>query len=140
MKITRDVITDLLPLYLAGEASDDTNALVEAFLAQDAEFAKLVQRQGDLKLPQLNNSLINQEDEMKALQTTQTLLRRRAIFMALGIFFSALTMAFGSFGDDEGVRWLWADAPFIALVMAAVALTSWVGYAITLRRLRTTQL
>ncbi|MBI1295010.1 hypothetical protein GC175_08635 [bacterium] len=140
MQVTRDVITDLLPLYLAGEASDDTNALVEAFLALDADFARLVQAQGEFTLPKLADVSINQEDEMKALQTTQALLRRRGIFMALGIFFSAQTMAFGSFGDDRGVRWLWADAPFIALVLAAVGLVGWLGYAVTQWRLRSTQL
>ena len=31
MKVTRDVVTDLLPLYLAGDASEDTRALVEKF-------------------------------------------------------------------------------------------------------------
>jgi drug/metabolite transporter (DMT)-like permease len=60
--------------------------------------------------------------------------------MALGVFFSALTMAFGSFGDGDGVRWLWADAPFMALVLAAVGLVGWAGYAVTQRRLRSTQL
>ncbi|MBX2996925.1 MAG: hypothetical protein KF893_00335 [Caldilineaceae bacterium] len=138
MKITRDVITDLLPLYLAGEASDDTNALVEAFLAQDDEFAQMVQRQGDLKLPKLDNGSTNQEDEMKALQTTQTLLRRRALYMASAIFFSGMTVSF-TFGA-EGVRWIWADAPYMALVMAAVGLIGWAGYAVTSRRLRATQL
>ena len=140
MKVTRDVITDLLPLYLSGEASADTTALIDAFLAQDAEFARLVQAQGEFTLPKLADVSINQEEEMKALQTTQALLRRRGIFMALGLFFSALTMAFGSFGDEGGVRWLWADAPFIALVLAAVGLVGWAGYAVAQRRLRSTQL
>ena len=35
MKITRDVVTDLLPLYVAGEASADTRALVEEYLLED---------------------------------------------------------------------------------------------------------
>ena len=32
MKITKDVIADLMPLYPAGEVSADTRALVEDFL------------------------------------------------------------------------------------------------------------
>ena len=32
MKVTREVIYDLLPSYFAGDASDDTRALVEALL------------------------------------------------------------------------------------------------------------
>ena len=36
--ITRNVISDLWPLYTAGEASADSKQLVEAFLAQDQDF------------------------------------------------------------------------------------------------------
>src|SRR6185436_12129442 len=37
MKITRDVIIDLLPAVASGEASADTRLLVEEFLASDPE-------------------------------------------------------------------------------------------------------
>ena len=43
MNVTRDVITDLWPVYASGEASPDTRALVEAFLQGDPEFARLIQ-------------------------------------------------------------------------------------------------
>jgi hypothetical protein len=35
MKVTREVIYDLLPSYFAGDASDDTRALVEAYFETD---------------------------------------------------------------------------------------------------------
>ena len=35
MKITRDVIYDLLPAYFAGEVSADTRALIDEFLTTD---------------------------------------------------------------------------------------------------------
>ena len=41
MKITRDVVTDLLPLYESGEASPDTRALVEAYFRPDPDFEQL---------------------------------------------------------------------------------------------------
>jgi len=44
MNVTREVILDLLPLYLADEASPDTQALVKAFLEQDPDLAKLAGR------------------------------------------------------------------------------------------------
>jgi hypothetical protein len=50
MKITRDVVTDLWPLYLSGEASPDTKALVDAFLAGDPEFARLLKENGSRSL------------------------------------------------------------------------------------------
>lgn len=40
--VTRDVVSDLWPLYQAGEASSDSRALVEAYLASDDAFASLL--------------------------------------------------------------------------------------------------
>jgi hypothetical protein len=44
VNVTRDVIYDLLPAYFAGDASDDTRALVEAYFATDPEFARMASR------------------------------------------------------------------------------------------------
>jgi anti-sigma factor RsiW len=44
MKVTRDVIYDLLPSYFAGDASQDTRALVEAYFETDPEFARMASR------------------------------------------------------------------------------------------------
>src|SRR5205814_4494726 len=35
MNVTREVVTDLLPIYFAGEASGDTKVLVEDYFRQD---------------------------------------------------------------------------------------------------------
>jgi hypothetical protein len=44
---SRDVVVDLWPLYVSGEASADTRALVEGFLARDPEFGeRLREREG----------------------------------------------------------------------------------------------
>ena len=39
MKVTRAVVADLWPLYVSGDVSADTRALVDEFLAGDADFA-----------------------------------------------------------------------------------------------------
>jgi len=44
VKVTREVIYDLLPSYFAGDASDDTRALVEAYFETDPEFARMASR------------------------------------------------------------------------------------------------
>jgi anti-sigma factor RsiW len=44
MKVTREVIYDLLPSYFAGDASDDTRALVEAYFETDPEFGRMAAR------------------------------------------------------------------------------------------------
>jgi hypothetical protein len=43
--VTREVILDLLPVYLAGEASPATRTLVEEYLKQDAELAQRIRVQ-----------------------------------------------------------------------------------------------
>ena len=44
MNVTRDVIVDLLPVYLAGEASGDSKPLIEEHLAGDAELAERLRK------------------------------------------------------------------------------------------------
>jgi ferric-dicitrate binding protein FerR (iron transport regulator) len=39
-QVTRDVVSDLWPLVQAGEASSDSRALVEAYLAEDSALAE----------------------------------------------------------------------------------------------------
>ena len=42
MNITRDVVIDLLPAYLSGEASADTHTLIDEMAARDPDIARLV--------------------------------------------------------------------------------------------------
>lgn len=42
MELSRDVVVDLLPAYLSGEASAETRRLVESRMAGDPELARLV--------------------------------------------------------------------------------------------------
>jgi anti-sigma factor RsiW len=44
MKVTRDVVYDLLPAYFAGELSADSKTLVDDFFASDPEFARMADR------------------------------------------------------------------------------------------------
>lgn len=41
MNVTREVVTDLLPIYFAGEASGDTRVLVEDYFRQDPDFERI---------------------------------------------------------------------------------------------------
>ena len=50
-KITRNVILDLMPLYLAGEASQDTKELVEEYLETDKELAEMAKQSTTFDLP-----------------------------------------------------------------------------------------
>ncbi|HNH05615.1 MAG TPA: hypothetical protein PLF18_12770 [Anaerolineales bacterium] len=118
MKITRDVITDLLPVYLSGEASEDTKALVDTFLKDDPEFSKLVRENGAI-LPESQINL-SKENEMDTLLKTQKLLRQRSTYMAFTILFTLLPLSF--YIDAQGMHWMWTDTPINAAIFAGFAI------------------
>jgi hypothetical protein len=74
MDITRNVILDLLPLYLANEVSEDTRILIEKYLESDRELANLTKQSaamemsGDIPVP------LTEEDKMKAYRKTRWLM------------------------------------------------------------------
>jgi hypothetical protein len=44
MSVTRDVVTDLLPVYFSGEASEDTRRLVEEYFRGTPEFERVARK------------------------------------------------------------------------------------------------
>ena len=82
MKITRDVILDLLPLYLAEEASADTRALVETYLETDPELASKVKESAAAKLPKEIPVPLTKENQMEAFKETKRLLLQRTVLLA----------------------------------------------------------
>ena len=55
MNVTREVVTDLLPIYFAGEASGDTKVLVEDYFRQDPDFERIA-RSGATPLETLRDA------------------------------------------------------------------------------------
>jgi hypothetical protein len=45
-EVTRDVISDLLPVYFSGEASEQTRRFVDAYFERDSEFARMARGMG----------------------------------------------------------------------------------------------
>jgi len=75
MNITRNVILDLLPLYLAGEVSLDTRTLVEKYLEKDSELAELANKQKSImELPGNIPVPLSEEDKLKAYKKSKWLL------------------------------------------------------------------
>jgi hypothetical protein len=94
MEITRNVILDLLPLYLADEVSADTRALVEDYLERDPDLAEMA-RQSTMQLPQAIPVPLTKEDEMEAYEKAKQQLFRRIIIIAASLtFLGLLIMAF----------------------------------------------
>ena len=136
MKITRDIITDLLPVYLSGEASADTQALVEEFLKDDPEFAKLIEENGAV-LPDSQIKL-SKDTEMDTLNKTTKLLRDRSTYLAFTIFFLLLPASFKV--GEGGFQWLWADMPLSIVIFLAFGIIFGIQYLRISRKLKGTDL
>ncbi len=116
MNITREVITDLLPIYLSGEASADTQTLVAEFLAADPEFARLINAPNAI-LPD-SSPVFAQDRELATLKATRSVLRQRSYFLAFAIVFSLSAIAIRFSAD--GLFWLWRDQPFIGAILLTI--------------------
>jgi len=90
MEITRNVILDLLPLYLAGEVSADTRTLVEKYLETDPELADVAERSAALELPEDIPVPLTEEDKMQAYREAKRFMFLRTVILALTISFTVL--------------------------------------------------
>ena len=85
MEITRNVILDLLPLYLADEVSADTRALVEGYLKTDPELAEMAEQAGTLELPEDIPIPLTKEDRMEAYREAKRYMFLRTAVLAVTI-------------------------------------------------------
>ncbi|MFN7977858.1 MAG: hypothetical protein U0P30_06950 [Vicinamibacterales bacterium] len=125
MNVTRDVVIDLLPVYLAGEASADTRALVEAFLATDPPLARLA-REGFGEAGPL--PVVADAPARAALSRTRRLLHRRQLAFGVALALTLLPLSFG-FVDDRIVWAMWRDAPATAALCLIGAAACWTWFA-----------
>lgn len=139
MRVTENVIHDLLPVYLAGEASADTVLLVEEFLRLNPDVARTVQTLPANPLPELPAAL-QPTREKETLTMTKQLLRWRGILMGLAIFLTLLPLSFRF--DNSRITWTFlldVPSPGPALVLVG-ALACWAAFLYVRRRLQSTGL
>jgi anti-sigma factor RsiW len=137
VNITRDVANDLLPLYLAGEASADTRVLLEEFLRQNPEFARAVQEHAQRSAHLLSEAVapLPPDHERATLERTRAFIRRRTNLLGVAIAFTLMPLAFMFEGHE--VRWIMLrDSPMQALSFFMAALGCWLSYHWMGRRLR----
>ncbi len=132
MKITRDVVTDLWPLYISSEASADTRALVDEFLRQDPEFARLIRAIKTAEILEPVSMTVAPDLEMKAfVKTRKALFHRLPGFLFFAMLFSC--MAFGRIVSDTS----WDVSPRNFAITAAIAGVFWIAFLVQLvRRLK----
>ncbi len=93
MEITRDVVLDLLPLYMAKEASADTRALVEEYLKTDPALAEMAKDPAAMGLPADVPVPLSTEDRMQAYKEAKRYMFWRTIIVAAIASFSLLCLA-----------------------------------------------
>jgi hypothetical protein len=131
MKVTRDVIRDLLPVYAAGEASRDTRALVEDWLRSDAQLAREVEQAGRVTLPEVPP--LPPTVEKQALDRTRRYVRWRSLLLGFTIYVSTLPLSvtFGRSGYEGLLIDEWPER----IVVISIAIGLWLVYWRVSRRM-----
>lgn len=132
MKVTREVIKDLLTVYLAGESSPDTRALIEEWLRGDPELARQVEfaRKSDLPVVPASPPTV----EKRALDRTRRHLRWRSVVLGVAIYVSALPLSVTF--NKNGFRGLLIQDWSERIVVIALAAVLWGVYWRMGRRMR----
>jgi hypothetical protein len=137
MRIAREVIVDLLPAYVSGEASSPTRTLVEEYLSQDPELMEQVLRlksEDQLDFPEIT---VPPELAMRSLRRTKKLLALQRWLFGPGMFFTLFSLSFEtniSGGRIREFHFLFRDSPFFASFLA-IGIGCWIAYFVVRHRL-----
>jgi hypothetical protein len=129
MNVTRDVVRDLWALREAGEASDDSQRLIDAFLASDRGFAETL-RSGSRALTAPVPPALPPDHDARTLDRARRRLDRRSPFRILALGFTGLAIA----RLIEATTFTKSPAEVIGLALASVVL--WLAYGWHTRRLQ----
>jgi anti-sigma factor RsiW len=140
MEISRDIILDLLPVYLAGEASPATRRLVEEFIQHDADLAQRVRLLSEQNLAALQPaSRPPPELELKSLQRARALIGWQRWLFGLAIGFTIPVLSFEidiEGGQLRNFNFLLHNHPTLFAAALVLAVACWVGYYRMRRRVR----
>jgi len=135
MTISEDVMNDLLTVYLAGDASADTKALVEAHARDHQSFAARLAAAGAFVVPDVPAGRAAHDVELRALAETRQFIRLRTIFFAGALLFTVLPLTF-KFGSN-GIEFLiLGREPGLMWSFWSIAAASWTACVIMARRIK----
>ena len=116
MNITREVVTDLLPIYFSGEASSDTKSLVEEYFRDNPDFERMAHRAG-MPLETLRTAppvAAGSEKEKRDLESVRCGLDRRKWLFGVSLFLTLSPLSFyfthGHLSSLMGPNALWEAA------------------------------
>lgn len=126
--ITREVISDLWPLYVSGDVSPATRHLIDEFLAADPEFAQGLRDAADDPLAGFTVPVLPPDHQLKTLDRVKRRLWGYPLLLQLALLFSA--MAFGRIVSDTS----WDVSPRNFIITSAIAAAFWIAFFVTLYR------
>ena len=106
MNVTREVVMDLLPIYFSGDASKDTNALVEDYFHANPDFERIA-RSDATALETLRAAApiaAESEKERRDLEGVLCGLQRRKWLFGLSLFLTLTPVSFYFFHGDLASR------------------------------------
>ena len=132
-QISRDIIVDLLPLYIAGEVSPATRHAVDEYLGTDPELTDYVRHaRSDESADDPASARPAQDLEMRTMRKTRKALALQRWLFALAIAFTSVGLSTG-FRIDNGritdLRLVAMDHPALLLPCLAGAVICWIFYA-----------
>lgn len=127
--IPQHVILDLLPLYLEGEISDETRDLIEEYLKDNPQLAKLVEQAKVTPSLQEIPAPLRKENEMEALKKVKKLMIQHNVFLALAVILTLMIGISYIFLWDEPRG---AAAPF---VFGGLAAFFWTAFFVVSRKI-----
>ena len=135
MNVTREVVTDLLPIYYSGEASADTKLLVEDYFRHDPDFERIA-RTASAPLETLRAAAPiapGPEKEKRDLESVLWGLRRRNWLFGVSLFSTLAPLSF-EFSKGHIVSLMVRDSPWHAAFAWSLAAVFWFLYFKRLRR------
>ncbi len=120
--IPRNIILDLLPAYIAGEASEESRNLVEEFARNDPEIARLI-RAGTLEPTVISPKMAIPDDlEMKTMKRVRRSIHRQMWYVAL-ITASILMVPLVALLFTNEVNWNLFDFIVMGILLFGTGLT-----------------
>jgi len=135
MKITEDVMNDLLTLQLSGEASADTRSLIESYARENPGFAARLEVAARPLAFESAAGGLSFDRELRVLAETRQFILLRTICVAAAVLFSLVPFTF-TWGS-AGVHFLLlGHFPGLVWSSWSLAAASWAAAWVMSRRIR----
>ena len=136
--LPRSVVLDLVPLYLAGEVSEETRVLIDDYLATDAKLSAYVRAHEADPGPGQPAGVSLDALELRTVSRTRAVLARQRWLFGLALGFTAVGLSTRITivnGRPTGAHLVLLDSPVAFGLCLGIAALCWIGYAKSRNRL-----